>query len=64
MSLVKLPFILVATLGLHYTFTPPNVAMKDERIHMTSLGLWVYIVGLFTIPFKVYLIIEARRPCL
>ncbi|KAF9465726.1 hypothetical protein BDZ94DRAFT_1188752 [Collybia nuda] len=61
MSLLKLPCILAATIGLYHSFTPPNVSKKSEQTSRKNilehiafaarsvtrpLGLLVWIVGI------------------
>jgi hypothetical protein len=38
MSIIKLPCILVATVGVQKTFTAPNVSSKDEEF--PAINLW------------------------
>lgn len=44
MSIIKVPCILVATVGLHKTFTAPNVSSKGEELPPTSLLDWSMMI--------------------
>lgn len=37
MSVVKIPCVLIATIGLYRCFTPPNVAAKAEQVSRESI---------------------------
>ncbi|KAF9465733.1 hypothetical protein BDZ94DRAFT_1344605 [Collybia nuda] len=41
MSVVKIPFTLVATMGLYRCYAPPNIAAKHEQISRKSMTVWV-----------------------
>lgn len=56
MSLIKLPCILVANVGLHYAFTPPSVAVKSEQLPIVTFWDWYVSVAVH--------VMKARRVCL
>ncbi|KAF9468413.1 hypothetical protein BDZ94DRAFT_785483 [Collybia nuda] len=45
MSIIKIPCILVATVGLHKTFTPPNIASKGETLPEAGLRDWLLMMS-------------------